>query len=185
MSSQYQRGTSSGCVALTRYAPTVPCANMRAHSDIKNILIFEKHDDFLRRLSPSSMSPPLRSDSRCFFTCILPYFYPHSTARKRNTQGHSLVQCFAFPLKATFAVLLCRGLFLNSLIFNAVLTPDKLGNTHPNSTRLCWSSAPKHCLPVDALEHVNSLKVFVKAQKNRGRVILCHIACFPRRVLWV
>lgn len=77
------------CVALTRYAPTVPCANMRAHSDIKNILIFEKQEEFFRRPSPSSMFPPPRSESRCFFTCILAHFffcYPHSTARNRNTR---------------------------------------------------------------------------------------------------
>lgn len=61
------------CVGLTRYAPTVPWASMRAHSEIKNILIFEKHDGFLERLSSSRMSPSLRlSESRCcFFTCIL------------------------------------------------------------------------------------------------------------------
>lgn len=64
----------SVCRALTRYAPTVPCANMRAHSEIRNILILEKHDEFLRTLSPSSMSSPLRPESRCFFTCIPPHF---------------------------------------------------------------------------------------------------------------
>ena len=71
---------------LTRYAPTVPCASMSAHSEIRNILIFEKHEEFLRRPSPSSMSPPLRSESRCFFTCILPLFIPTALREKRNTQ---------------------------------------------------------------------------------------------------
>ncbi|KAG7216057.1 hypothetical protein INR49_007809 [Caranx melampygus] len=47
---------------------------------------------------------------------------------------------------------------------------SRLGNTHPNSAGLCRSSAPKHRLLVDAQEHVNSLKVFAKAQVNHGRV---------------
>lgn len=63
-----------GCVPLTRYAPTVPCANMRAHSDIRNILILEKHDEllsclFVCRLSPLLL-PPL-SAGCCSFACIL------------------------------------------------------------------------------------------------------------------
>ncbi|KAI9529839.1 hypothetical protein NQZ68_008078 [Dissostichus eleginoides] len=32
------------------------------------------------------MSPLLWSESRGFFTCILPSLYPHSTARNRDTQ---------------------------------------------------------------------------------------------------
>lgn len=31
---------------LTRYAPTVPCANIKAHCDMRNILMLEKHDVF-------------------------------------------------------------------------------------------------------------------------------------------
>lgn len=92
---------SSGCVVLTRYAPTVPCANIRAHSDIKNILIFEKHEEFLRGPSASSMSPSLRSGSLCFFTCILSYVslteLREIETHSRVTKGtHWQVQCFAF-----------------------------------------------------------------------------------------
>lgn len=163
---------------------------MRAHSDIKNILIFEKHDEFLRRPSPSSVSAPLRSESRCFFTCILLYFYPHSTARNRNTQEDDRMKTLADTVFrfSPWRLHSRRSLVVvspDSVNLYAILTPGKLGNTHPNSTRLCWSSPPKHCLPVDAPEHVNSLKVFVKAQRNHGRVILRHIACFPRRVVWL
>lgn len=58
---------------LTKYAPTVPCANIRAHSATKNILIFEKHEGFLSSCWGSS-------ELLCFFTSIL----NSPTAKKRS-----------------------------------------------------------------------------------------------------
>lgn len=137
---------------------------MRAHSDIKNILIFEKHEGFLRRPSPSSMCPPLRSESRCFFTCILASLYPHGNARNRKHTGEERPRGktpagtgFRFShLKTTFAVLLVAN--------SSSYTPSSY-ETHVQTPRgFCRQSVSKHCLVVDAQEHVNSLKVFAKAK---------------------
>lgn len=77
------------CAPLTRYAPTVPCASMRAHSDIKKILMLEKHDDFLHGSPSSSMLPAFRFDSRCFFTCIVPLTFTSSHAARRGSETHA------------------------------------------------------------------------------------------------
>lgn len=139
-------------VALTRYAPTVPWASMRAHSDIKNILIFEKHDEFLRRPSPSSASPALRSGSRCFFTCILRHFLPtQHCERAKHTQDSVRMKThtrFTLPhlLLTAIAVTLSSQRRVCA-IYSAALAPDKLRDAHPNSAGLRRSSASKHCLP--------------------------------------
>lgn len=73
---------------------------MRAHSDTKNILIFEKHDEVLRRPSPSSASPALRSGSRCFFTCILRHFLPtQHCQRARHTQDSVRMKTHTLALR--------------------------------------------------------------------------------------
>lgn len=74
---------------LTRYAPTVPCASMRAHSDIKKILMLEKHDDFMRGPPSCSMLPAFRFDSRGFFTCIFPLTFTSSHAARRGSETHA------------------------------------------------------------------------------------------------
>lgn len=133
---------------------------MRAHSDIKKILIFEKHDEFLRRASPSSASPALRSGSRCFFTCILRhffffFFYPHSTARERNThrtavrmKTHTPRFTLPPPPPSTRSRRHGRGGPQVRAIHGAALTPDGLRDAHPNSAGLRRSSASQHWLPV-------------------------------------
>lgn len=160
---------------------------MRAHSDIKNILIFEKHEEFLRRPSPSSMSPPLRSESRCFFTCILLSLYPTRNCRESETHAREgdrrkTPAGTAFsPLTPSRRLHSRRSFSLFLLIhFVCFHTSDKLRNTHPNSAGLRRPSAPKHRLHVDAQEHVNSLKVLAKAQVNLG---CASFACF-RRGVW-
>ena len=162
------------CVALTRYAPTVPCANMRAHSDIKNILIFEKQEEFFRRPSPSSMFPPPRSESRCFFTCILAHFFfvTHTALRETETHEsrmtawrHWLVTLlppapggYMREERSSFS----RGFlfFFFSRIWYFLLHVTSYETRIPTLRGAApASSAPKHRFPLDTQEHVNSPKV--------------------------
>lgn len=108
------------------------------------------------------------------------------TNRRMTAWRHWLVRRFAFPPPEGYIRSAVWSVFLSdSVYFYAILVPDTLGNTQPNSTGFCRLSPPKHCLPVDAQKHVNSFKVFVKAQRKHGRVIVGRVACFPQRILWL
>lgn len=115
-----------------------------------------------------------------------PTFYPHGTARSRNTQrddrGKTLAgTAFRFPPSRSEGYI--RGSSSSQLLpvlQLVLLHRTSCENTHPNSAGLRRSSAPKHRLRVGAQQRVNSLKVFAKAQVSRGRANLCHIACFRR-----